>query len=354
VRPVFVEGTANGCYKPISMLALPDDTALEVERAAHGLRLRGTQLYVEPIGRPQLGFLAHARGVRAILPERTVATPGTVALVEAAQPRALRKAAPLPASWGKPFSLGSLTLTVHPAGHVLGSAQLECEVAGRSIVYASDLGGSGPRAPGTAEPLEQVRCEVLLLRATYGHPRYAFPPRAEVLQDLSRFVAAALAERRTPVILAAPLGGAQEAVRHLSEHELRLHPAPQKFCEVYRAQGVELPRTLPMGAAKPGQVVILPAHPRIKRLLPDLEPYRLCLLSGRAAEPGFAEQVGVDRALPISDHAGFSDLLDYAIASRASRVVVVHGEAEELIRALRERGVAAHTVRELHRQLELL
>jgi putative mRNA 3-end processing factor len=337
------------------MLAAGEDSALEVERAAHGLRLRGTQLYLEPVGRPQLGFLAHARGARAILPERTVATSGTVALLEAAQPRALRKAAPLPAAWGKPFALGALTLTVHPAGHVLGSAQLECALASGSIVYSSDLGGSGPRAPATAEPLERVRCDVLLLRATYGHPRYAFPPRAEVLQDLSGFVAATLAERRTPVVLAAPLGGAQEAVRQLGEHELRLHSAPLRICEVYRAQGVDLPRALPLGSSvKPGQVVVLPAHPRIKRLLPDLEPYRLCLLSGRAAEPGFAEHVGVDRALPVSDHAGFSDLLDYAIGSGASRVVVVHGEAEELIHALRKQGIAAQTLREHHRQLELL
>jgi putative mRNA 3-end processing factor len=338
------------------MLAGPDDTALEVERAAHGLRLRGTQLYLEPIGRPQLGFLAHARGARAILPERTVATAGTVALLEAAQPRALRKAAALPAAWGKPFSLGALTLTVHPAGHVLGSAQLECEQAGKTILYASDLGGAGGRAPATAEPLEQVRCDVLFLRATYGHPRYAFPPRAEVLENLSRFVAAALAEKRTPIVLAAPLGGAQEAVRHLGEHELRLHSAPQRFCDVYRAQGVDLPRTLPLGSGsvKPGQVVVLPAHPRVQRLLPDFEPYRICLLSGRAAEPGFAQQFGIDLALPLSDHAGFSDLLDYAVGSGASRVVVVHGQAEELIHALRERGVAAHTVREQHRQLELL
>ena len=220
---------------------------------------------------------------------------------------------------------------MRPAGHVLGSAQLHCELSGRSVVYAGDLGGSGARAPATAEPREQVACDVLLLRATYGHPRYAFPPRAEVLQDLSRFVTATLRERRTPIVLAAPLGGAQEAVRHLGEHELRLHAAPLRFCEVYRAQGVELPPTLPLGVAKPGQVVVLPAHPRSRRLVPDFEPYRVCLLSGRAAEPGFAAQIGVDVALPLSDHAGFPDLLDYAVRSGASRVIVVHGNADELI-----------------------
>jgi putative mRNA 3-end processing factor len=325
----------------------------EVERSAHGLRLRGTQLYLEPIGRPQLGFLAHARGARATLPERTVATIATIALLEAAQPRALRKAAPLPAGWGKPFALGSLTLSLYPAGHVLGSAQLQCDVSGRSVVYAGDLGGAGSRAPATADRREQLSCDTLVLRATYGHPRYSFPARAEVLEDLSRFVASALAEGRTPVVLAAPLGGAQEAVRHLSDHELRLHPAPLRFGEVYRAQGVELPDLLPLGTVKPGQVVVLPAHPRSRRYLADLPPHRVCLLSGRAVDPGFAAQIGVDRALPISDHAGFPDLVEYAERSGASRIFTVHGNAEELAHALRERRLNARAIRDPHRQLEL-
>ena len=326
---------------------------LQVERAAHGLRLRGTQLYLDPVGRPQLGFLAHARGARATLPERTVATAATIALLEAAQPRALRKAAPLPAAWRKPFALGPLTLTLYPAGHVLGSAQLHCELGGRSIVYAGDLGGSGQRAPATAGEPERVPCDTLLLRATYGHPRYSFPPRAEVLEELSRFVAGTLAERRTPVVLAAAIGGAQEAIRNLAGHELRLHPAPLRFSEVYRSQGVELPKVLPLGTIQPGQVVVLPAHPRSRRYLPEIGPYRICLLSGRAVEPGYAAQIGVDRALPISDHAGFHDLVEHAVRSGASRVLVVHGYAEDLARALRDRGVRAQSLRDGHRQLEL-
>ena len=331
--------------------AAPD---LQVERAAHGLRLRGTQLYLDPIGRPQLGFLAHARGARATLPERTVATAATVALLEAAQPRALRRAAPLPAAWRKPFSLGSLTLTLYPAGHVLGSAQLLCQLAGGAILYTGDLGGAGDRAPSTAERQEHVACDTLLLRATYGHPRYSFPARGEVLEDLSRFVAAALAERRTPVVLAASLGGAQEAMRHLAAHELRVHPAPLRFAEVYRSQGVELPKVHGLGVVQPGQIMLLPAHPRSRRYVMDGGAYRVCILSGRAVEPGYAAQIGVDRALPISDHAGFTDLVEYAAQSGASRVFTVHGYAEDLARALRDRGLRAQHVGEHNRQLDLL
>src|SRR3989442_15645899 len=106
---------------------------LEVERAAHGLRLRGTQLYLDPVGRPQLGFLAHARGARATLPERTVATAATVALLEAAQPRALRRAAPPPPPPREPLAPRPLTLTLPPAGPRPGRAPPHCGPARPSI-----------------------------------------------------------------------------------------------------------------------------------------------------------------------------------------------------------------------------
>src|SRR3954470_19506713 len=197
------------------MRLMRDNDVPEVERTAHGLRVRGTHLYVDPIGRPQLGFLAHARGARATLPERTLASAHTIALREAPLPGALRNASPLPAAYGQEFALAGPRLSVHPAGHILGSAQLRCELPSGVLVYSGDLGGLGERAPATAEQQEIVPCDALVLRATYGHPRYAFPPRAEVLDDLSRFIRDALASGGTPVVLAAPLGGAQEAILHL-------------------------------------------------------------------------------------------------------------------------------------------
>jgi putative mRNA 3-end processing factor len=326
----------------------------EVERAAQGLRVRGTQLYLDPIGRPQLGFLAHARGARATLPERTIATAPTIALLEAALPRALRKASPLPAAYGQEFALGAPRLSLHPAGHVLGSAQLRCELPTGILAYTADLGGIAERAPATAEKQEPLSCDALVLRATYGHPRYAFPPRAQVLDDLARFVRESLARGATPVVLAAPLGGAQEAILHLREHDIRAHPAIARAAEVYRAQGTALPAVSPLGPVSRGQVVFLPAHPRSRRQLGQLASPRTCLLTGRAVDPGFARQVGVDVALPLSDHAQFADLLEYATRSGARRVQTVHGHAKELASALRERGIVADAIGDPHRQLDLL
>lgn len=322
---------------------------LEVERAAHGLRLRGTQLYLEPLGRPPLGFLAHARSASRTLPERTVATGPTVALLEASQPRALLRSAALPAAYGKPFALGAVRLTLHPAGLVLGSAQLRCEAEGIDVLYAGDLGASR-----TAEPREQLACTTLVLRATYGHPRYLFPPREQALAQVAAFLERTLAEGRVPVLLASPVGAAQELVAHLGPlgFTLRLHPAALRACAVYRAQGVKLPEVEGLeGPSGPRDILVLPPRQRSERIVSALgKPVRTCLLSGRALD-GVPD--GVDEALPLSDHLGQRDLIEYAVRSGARRVLTVHGFPEELALALRERGIDAAAVREHGRQLEL-
>ena len=314
----------------------------EVERAVHGLRVRDHQLYLDPRGRPQLGFLAHARGAAHVLPERTVATAPTIALLATAQPRSLRRAAALPAAYGQTFALGSLRLTLHPAGHVLGSAQVRCEAGGLDLVYTGDLGEGSL----TAEPREQLQCDTLVLRATWGHPRYAFPPRAELLGRVDRFVEETLARKQTPVFIAAAVGAAQELARHFgARRRLRLHPTAVRACEVYRRLGVALPDASPLD--EQGDIVVVPPTARLDRLA--LGDFRTCALSGHAIDG----RGSADEAIPLSDHAGFPALVAFALASDARRVLTVHGYSEELAQALRDRGLDAHAIREHHHQLAL-
>jgi len=242
-------------------------------------------------------------------------------------------------------ALGSLRLTLHPAGHVLGSAQLRCEADGLDLVYAGDIGGSGARASRTAEPLEQLACDTLAIRAVYGHPRYRFPAREPLLQRVAEFVERALREGRTPVIVAAALGEAQEVVQALGRRRtLRLHPTAFRACETYAAQGIELRGFVPLAAE--GDAVVIPPTARLDRL--DLRLPRVCVLSGRALD-GIP---GVDLALPLADHAGFDELIAYVQASGARRVLTIDGHAEDLAEAIRAGGVEAFAVTEQH-QLRL-
>jgi Cft2 family RNA processing exonuclease len=317
----------------------------EVERGANGLRVRGHPLVLDPRGRPALGFVAHARGAPRLLPERCVATAATVALLEAGQPRALSKSAALPAAYGKPFALGSLRLTVHPAGHVRGSAQLRVEGEGLDLVWAADLGGRGARASATAEPLEQLECETLALNALYGHPHYVFPPREECLERALEFVQRTRRAGQTPVLIASPFGATQDLLRHFDGRALvRLHPAAHRACEVYAAQGVKL-----SGYARldePGDTLVVPPSYRLSRL-PEGQ-YRFCALTGRAVDG----VPGADEAIPLSDHAGFDELMEYALQSQAQRIIAAHGHAPDLAAALRERGLDAVAIPDQH-QLRL-
>jgi putative mRNA 3-end processing factor len=230
-----------------------------------------------------------------------------------------------------------LRLTVYPAGHVLGSAQLRCEGQGIDLVYAGDIGGSGDRASLTAEPREQLECETLAIRAIYGHPRFVFPPREQLLERVHAFVTKSLRDNKTPVLVAAALGVTQDLVRYLGDrgHTLRLHPTALRACEVYADQGVPLKNFGPEG-----EVVIIPPTARIERL--RLGEASVAILSGRAS--------GDD--IPLSDHAGFDELVQYAKASHAQRVFTVGGFAEDLAAALREQKIAAFPIRE-HHQLRL-
>src|SRR5690242_20996554 len=252
-----------------------------------------------------MGFLAHARGAPAILPERMIASGPTIQLLAAALPRALRRTAALPAAYGQAFALGSLRLTLHPAGHVLGSAQIRCEADGLDLVYAGDIGGSGARASLTAEALASLTCHTLALRAVYGHPRYVFPPREQSLEKVSAFVEKTLGQGKTPVLVAAAVGEAQDLVRYLGgRRRLRLHPTAFRACEVYVAQGVPLNAFAPLDGE--GEVVVVPPTARLSRL--GLGEHRVCALSGRAVD-GIPS---ADEALPLADHAGFEDLVEYA------------------------------------------
>jgi putative mRNA 3-end processing factor len=334
--------------------AEPGAAPLEVERTAFGLRLRGSQLVLDPRGRAPLGFVANARAVRSSMPERTIATTGTIELLAASLERRGEATSTLPVPYRQTFGLGPLTLSLHPAGCARGSAWLRCELGDKTIAWAPDLGGSGGRALACAEPRVQPECDVLVLRATFGHPRCVFPPRAPLYGRLLEFVRATLDEKRTPVVLAAPLGGAQEAALFLSRegHRLLLHPALHRLGLACARLGAPKSEHAPFDRApRAGEVVIAPYGARIGRRGP-LGPHRTVLLSGAALEPGAAARAGADLALPISDHAGFDELVAVALGSGASRVIVVEGYAAELSAELCRQGLEAVAIG-AERQLEL-
>ncbi len=325
-----------------------------VELHRGGLRILNSALHLDATRRVECAFVSHAHGDHIARHDRTIATAATLALMRhrLGVPRRAR-AEHLPAAHRTPFGLGELTLELFPAGHVLGSAQLRVTRGGVSLGYTGDLCTEPTEA---AEPAEVMPCDVLVLESTFGLPRYVFPPKAEVLQAVRRFVDDALSDGVTPVLLGYALGKAQEILKHLSDrgYACRAHPLVHGVNRVYEEMGVGFPGVRLLGPEGPdkGEVVVCPPHLARSASMHGVRRRRTAVLTGWAVDGGRFFR-GADAAFPLSDHADFPSLLAYARATGAGRVHTVHGQAEAFAAALRREGIRAEPLRE-QLQLELL
>lgn len=318
------------------------------------LRVAGSGLHLDARRRVPCAFVSHAHGDHIGRHDRTIATAPTLALMRhrLGEPKR-RQTEALPAAFREPFGLGELSLELFPAGHVLGSAQIRVERSGVALGYTGDLCTEPTHA---AEPAEVMPCDVLVLESTFGHPRYVFPPKAETLGAVRRFVDDALSDGATPVLLGYALGKAQEILKYLADQGYRCaaHPVVHAVNRVYEAHGVAFPnvRSLPPEGPDAGEVVVAPPHLARSPAMRGVRRRRTAILTGWAID-GSRFFRGADAAFPLSDHADFPSLLRYAKATGASRVFTVHGQADVLAAALRKEGVRAEPLKE-QAQLELL
>jgi putative mRNA 3-end processing factor len=320
------------------------------------LRVAGTALHLDAQRRAACAFVSHAHGDHIGRHDRTIATTATLALMNhrLGEPKRARKAEQLPVAFRQPFGLGSQTLELFPAGHVLGSAQLRVTLEdGRTLGYSGDLCTDTPCA---AEPAEVMPCDTLVLESTFGKPRYVFPPKEETLAAIRRFCDDALSDGVTPVLYGYALGKAQEILAYLSGagYACRCHPVVHAINRIYEAHGVALPGVRPIDAegVAAGEVVVVPQQLAWSPAMKAVKRRRTAALTGWAID-GERMFRGVDAAFPLSDHCDFPSLLAYARATGASRIFTIHGATDELAGALRKQGIRAEPLRE-GSQLELL
>lgn len=242
---------------------------------------------------------------------------------------------------GEPLDFGGLRLTALGAGHCLGSAMLLAEDGDESLLYTGDfkLGESL-----TAAPPEPRHADWLVMESTFGRPEYRLPPRAETIERLLEVVHAAFAEGRTPVIHAYALGKSQEVTKILTTDGVPVlqHPRVWAMSQVYEACGVELATGEADVAQYSGRplaghaVVTLPKSMKDHRVA-NLGPVTSIAVTGWAAGSSAPYRLNVDHALPLSDHADFTELLEMVERVEPKRVYCTHGP-REFVDELRSRG----------------
>lgn len=253
-------------------------------------------------------------------------------------------------AYGAPFAMGEVTVSLHPAGHVLGSAQVRMEHDGRVVVVSGDY----KRDPDpTCVPFEPVPCDVFVTESTFGLPVYRWPPMDQVIDELLAWWDEC-ARRQVPAVLFCyALGKAQRILAELAlrtERTVHLHGAMLRLVESYREAGVRMVPTEPVsesakGRDFAGELVMAPpsaaGSPWMKRFAKASTGFA----SGWMQIRGNRRRRGYDRGFVVSDHADWPSLLRSVEDSQASRIYVTHGDGETLIRYLREQGRDALALR---------
>jgi putative mRNA 3-end processing factor len=247
---------------------------------------------------------------------------------------------------GERLNIDGVGVSFHPAGHVLGSAQILVEQDGMRIVASGDY----KRQPDpTCAPFEPIRCDVFITEATFGLPVFRHPPGSEEIGRLLRSVDQF--PERAHLIGAYALGKAQRVIRLIRDQgydaPIYLHGALQRLCDYYVSQGIALGHlehaTIETGrkAEFAGAIVIgTPSAfaDRWARRFPD--PVA-AFASGWMRIRQRAKQRGVELPLIISDHSDWDELTASIVETGAREVWVTHGREEALVRWCELNGIGA-------------
>ncbi len=307
----------------------------------NGIHIKETGLWLDARRKADFCFVSHAHTDHAARHAEILCTRETARLCE----HRFGEAKFNILEYNRPKRLKGAKVKLFPSGHVLGGAQILIEKGGTRIVYTGDF---KLRRSLTAKKAEIKKCDILIMESTFGLPRYLFPHPREVQAQMTEFVKDAQAKERIPVFLAYSLGKAQEAMKILSNRgfKLSLHGTIYNIAKIYEEFGIKF-RDYQLYQADnlEGRVVIAPPAVMRSGMIENMPRKRTAILTGWAVDPEVKDYYGVDEAIPLSDHADFSELFQYVKIARPQKVYTVHG-FPDFVRFLREEGFDAEPLKE--------
>lgn len=308
------------------------------------LHIRAIDAYIDPAVPRERAIITHGHADHARAGHGAVlATPDTIAIMQTRYGAdCARQFEPL--DFGVKLHMGEVTITLFPAGHILGSAQVLVEQDGKRVVVTGDYKRLADR---TAQPYEPVACDLLVTEATFGLPVFQHPrPETEIARLLK---SVADQPERSHLVGCYALGKAQRVIALLRDAgwdaPIYLHGAMLRLCALYEELGVPLGDLRPAldvpKAELAGQIVVAPPsaiRDRWSRRFPD--PVT-CQASGWMSVKQRARQALVELPLVISDHCDWGELRETIGESGAETVWVTHGREDALVYWCRTQGLAA-------------
>jgi putative mRNA 3-end processing factor len=319
-----------------------------IEVRKEGVYCRAGDFYIDPMHPVEVAVVTHGHADHARSGHGHVfATPETLAIMRSRYGEDHFNGAEHPMAYGQALEINGVKVGLHPAGHILGSAQARLEYDGASIVFSGDY---KRRFDPTCQPFEPVPCDVFVTEATFALPVFRHPPLegeiARLLVSLEQF------PDRCHLVGVYALGKCQRlmvALRQAGYGEtIYLHGAMVRLCELYEALGVALG---PWEVVTPenaktlaGRVVLCPPSALKDRWSRKLPEVLTAAASGWMRIRARAKQKGVELPLVISDHADWDELLETLKDVGAPEVWVTHGRDDALVYAAHQMGLKAQAL----------
>lgn len=300
----------------------------------HQLYIERINAYIDPMQPRDLAIVTHGHADHARFGHKHVlATPDTIAIMKARYGDDCAENFEA-LDYHQTKNIDGIKITLYPAGHILGSAQVLIDDGITRVVVTGDY----KRFPdSTCAHFEVVPCDIFVTEATFGLPIYQHPdPKVEIqklLQSLKQN------PERAHLIGAYALGKGQRVIKLLREagydDPIYLHGAHRKLCDLYQERGIDLGLLENVGHTPKsefaGKVIIAPPSAlkdRWSRRFPD--PV-IAMASGWMQVKQRARQRNIELPLIISDHCDWNELVDTIKDTGAQKIWVTHGREDGLV-----------------------
>ena len=319
-----------------------------VESTAAGLHCAPGGFYIDPWEPVDRAVVTHAHGdhLRSGSSAYLCAEPGRGLVVHRLGSGPVVESL----EYGESQDIGGVRVSFHPAGHMLGSAQVRVEHRGEVWVVSGDY----KRAPdATCVPFEPVPCHTFVTEATFALPLFRWDSVETTVREICEWWDEMRAAGRPAVLFCYALGKAQRVLAELvrcADRRVFVHGALVELTDVYRAAGVRLVPTVraterARGKSFGGELIVAPLSARGSTWMRRFGDHSSAFASGWMRIRGARRRRAYDRGFALSDHADWDALLATVAETGAGRVFVTHGYSHQLAQYLGTRGIEAHVWR---------
>jgi len=251
--------------------------------------------------------------------------------------------------WNEPVIINGVRLSLHPAGHIIGSSQIRIEYQGEVWVVSGDYKTEND---GISGQLEIVKCDVFITESTFGLPIYEWEPQRVLFYNMQNWILANRDKGKNSILIAYSLGKAQRLLKGIEEisTSVYVHGAIWNTQVALVGAGFELP---PVIRVDPGMsresfhsdIIVAPPSAENSPWMNRFHPYSIGVCSGWMQVRGNARRRNVDAGFAMSDHADWKGLLKVVKESGAKKVLVTHGFQSSFSRYLNEMGIESAEVK---------